>query len=41
VLPHWLVIPNEEGRWAVSMELAVDTSRAENHLEENVAAATQ
>lgn len=40
VLPHWHVKPDRQGRWSVTLQLAVDTSRAENHLEENVVAAT-
>ena len=44
VLPHWLVEADKEGRWSVTMQLSMDTSRAEqkhsdhNH-EEAVAAA--
>jgi alpha-amylase len=29
VLPHWIVVPDAEGRWAVTMSLAIDTSCAE------------
>jgi alpha-amylase len=29
VIPHWIVTPDAEGRWTVSMKLAVDTTRAE------------
>ncbi|MEZ6072511.1 MAG: alpha-amylase/4-alpha-glucanotransferase domain-containing protein [Pirellulales bacterium] len=29
VIPHWLVTADAEGRWTVSIKLAVDTSRAE------------
>ena len=29
VLPHWYVQAGADGRWSVSMNLAVDTSRAE------------
>jgi alpha-amylase len=45
VLPHWLVEADKEGRWSVTMQLSLDTSRAEqnprnhNH-EEAVASAT-
>jgi alpha-amylase len=28
VLPHWRVVPDPEGRWAVTMRMKVDTSRA-------------
>jgi hypothetical protein len=31
VLPHWHITPDKEGRWSVTMQLAIDTSRAENH----------
>jgi alpha-amylase len=41
VQPHWLVTPDAEGRWSVTMTLALDTSRAESRLERAaVAAAT-
>ena len=40
VMPHWSVEADEEGRWIVTMQLALDTSRAENRREEAVAAAT-
>jgi len=41
VQPHWLVVPDAEDRWTVTMRLEIDTSRAENHLEKPaVAAAT-
>jgi alpha-amylase len=40
VMPHWLVEADKEGRWSVTMQMALDTSRAENgHREEAVAAA--
>ncbi len=32
VHPHWLVVPDAEGRWSVTMRLALDTSRAEQRL---------
>ncbi len=39
VMPHWLVEADKEGRWSVTMQLSLDTSRAENkHHEETVAA---
>ncbi|MCE5267764.1 MAG: DUF1926 domain-containing protein, partial [Planctomycetaceae bacterium] len=41
VLPHWLVQADKEGRWSVTMQLTLDTTRAENrnnHREEAVAA---
>jgi alpha-amylase len=40
VLPHWFVTADRDGRWMVSMSLALDTSRAENHLEHVLAAVT-
>ncbi len=40
VIPHWLIEADQDGRWGVTMELAVDTSRADNQLENEVAAAT-
>ena len=41
VQPHWIVVPDAEGRWTVSMRLAIDTSRAPSRLENHaVAAAT-
>jgi 4-alpha-glucanotransferase len=30
VMPHWMVRGDEEGRWSVVMELALDTTRAES-----------
>ena len=41
VLPHWQVRPDKQGRWSVTLQLAIDTSPAENHPEEKVAAATR
>ena len=39
VMPHWLVEADKEGRWSVTMQMSLDTSRAENnHHEETVAA---
>jgi alpha-amylase len=32
VQPHWHVTPDREGRWSVSFELVLDTSRAEGRL---------
>jgi len=32
VVPHWFVTPDAEGRWSVTMMLALDTSRAESRL---------
>ncbi len=30
VMPHWLVEADKEGRWSVTMQMSLDTSRAEN-----------
>ena len=40
VMPHWLVEADKEGRWSVTMQMSLDTGRAENnhHHEEAVAA---
>ncbi len=40
VQPHWFVMPDSEGRWGVTIEMAIDTSRAENHVELSEAVAT-
>lgn len=40
VQPHWLVTADAEGRWSVALQLAIDTARAENHHEHEVAAVT-
>jgi len=41
VQPHWIVVPDAEGRWTVTMRLTLDTSRAESRMESHaVAAAT-
>ena len=43
VMPHWLVKADKDGRWSVTMQMAMDTSLAEkknDHHEEPVAAAT-
>jgi len=40
VQPHWQVVGDAEGRWSVTLQMAVDTSRAENHREGELAAAT-
>jgi len=31
VMPHWLVEADKEGRWSVTMQMSLDTSRAEKH----------
>jgi alpha-amylase len=40
VQPHWIVVPDAEGRWAVTMRLAIDTCRAEQRRAEPSALAT-
>jgi len=40
VLPHWLVTADQDGRWSVTMQMAVDTSRAANHRRDEVLATT-
>jgi 4-alpha-glucanotransferase len=40
VQPHWFVTGDRDGRWSVTMQLSLDTSRAENRVVERVAAAT-
>jgi alpha-amylase len=39
VMPHWQVEADREGRWSVTMQMSLDTTRAEtrNHHEESVA----
>ena len=32
VLPHWIVIPDAEGRWSVTMRLSIDTQLAESRM---------
>jgi alpha-amylase len=39
VVPHWHVEADKNGRWGVTMQMAIDTSRAENHSPEKVATA--
>jgi len=38
VQPHWFVRGDREGRWSVEMDLAIDTSRAENRKNESAMA---
>ncbi len=40
VQPHWHVTPDAEGRWSVTMELLLDTSRAEQRMGQVAAAVT-
>jgi alpha-amylase len=37
VQPHWIVQPDEEGRWSVTIRLAIDTSQAESCMPESEA----
>jgi len=38
VVPHWLVEPDADGRWSVTMSLAVDTVVAESRMDKTAAA---
>jgi 4-alpha-glucanotransferase len=38
VLPHWIVEADKDGRWSVTMQLSLDTSRAEAKMPAEVAA---
>jgi alpha-amylase len=40
VLPHWWVEADKEGRWSVTMQMSLDTSRAEHKHQEEAAAVT-
>ena len=40
VQPNWQVLGDAEGRWSVTLQLAIDTSRAENHRQDKLATAT-
>jgi len=41
VQPHWLVVPDADGSWTVSIQLALDTTRAQSRVENHaVTAAT-
>jgi alpha-amylase len=40
VLPHWIVEADKDGRWSVTMQLSLDTSRAEAKMPAEVAAIT-
>lgn len=33
VQPHWFVVPDSEGRWSVTMQIGIDTTRAESRFE--------
>ncbi len=32
VQPHWIVVPDAQGRWSVTMQLAINTGRAEQRM---------
>jgi alpha-amylase len=32
VLPHWIVVPDAEGRWSTTMRLSIDTQLAESRM---------
>jgi len=40
VQPHWIVHPDANGRWTVSIHLAIDTARAEARMENHAVIAT-
>ena len=40
VQPHWIVLPDAEGCWSVTMRLAIDTGRAEQRQAKRPALAT-
>ena len=40
VLPHWFVQGDAEGRWSVTMQMDIDTARAESRMAEQMAMAT-
>ena len=37
VQPHWFVTGDRDGRWSVTMQLDLDTSRAEGRVAERMA----
>jgi alpha-amylase len=39
VQPHWLIAGDKDGRWSVSMQLAIDTTLAESRMEDLAEAA--
>jgi hypothetical protein len=32
-MPHWIIQAGADGRWSVTMNLAIDTSRAERRMD--------
>ncbi|NQU21612.1 MAG: DUF1926 domain-containing protein, partial [Candidatus Nealsonbacteria bacterium] len=41
VIPHWHLTPDDQGRWSVTFEMSLDTARAANHLQSEMAAVTE
>jgi hypothetical protein len=41
VLPHWHIKPDRHGRWSITLQLAIATTRTENHPEEKAMAAAR
>jgi 4-alpha-glucanotransferase len=39
VMPHWLVQPDEQGRWSVRLQLHTDTTLAESRMEQHAVVA--
>ena len=39
VLPHWVIVPDAEGRWSTTMRLSIDTSLAESRMPQYAEAA--
>ena len=40
VVPHWIVQPDKDGRWSTTMRLSLDTSQAEQRMQEAETCAT-
>lgn len=40
VVPHWMVVPDSEGRWSATMRLSIDTQLAESRMAEFADVAT-
>ena len=40
VLPHWIVIPDADGRWSTTLRLAIDTKLAESRMPQLAAEAS-
>lgn len=41
VQPHWLAVGDSQGRWSVTLELSIDTSRAERRMEQHAFASAR